>query len=101
MRFPTLIPATFIIRPNRFLGIVDIDNHETECFIPNPGRMNELLYKGANIYLAKRLQSHRKTAYDVLLTEYLDNLVSIDSRIPNIILEEALRKNLIPEFHGY
>jgi sugar fermentation stimulation protein A len=48
MRFnEPLIPAEFISRPNRFLGIVRIDGHQTECFIPNPGRMRELLLPNA------------------------------------------------------
>ncbi|TFF88154.1 MAG: DNA/RNA nuclease SfsA, partial [Promethearchaeota archaeon] len=38
-----LIKAKFIERPNRFLGVVEIDEENRLVHIPNPGRMKELL----------------------------------------------------------
>ncbi len=101
MNFPSLIPASFIARQNRFLAVADIDGREVECHIPNPGRMNELLFHGSKVYLTERSQFNRKTKYDVTITECEGNLVSIDSRMPNIIMREAIEEDLLPEFQGY
>ena len=102
MRHPsTPIPAKLISRPNRFLGIVELEGEKVKCFIPNPGRMHELMVPGTLVYLIHRLGEHRKTDYDLTLVEYNDTLVSIDSRLPNYMLKEAINKAQLPEFKGY
>jgi len=101
MLFGNLIPATFVARPNRFLGLVDVDGETMECFIPNPGRMRELLYRGARVYLRRCVSESRKTSYDLSLADHDGVLVSIDSRVPNSVIEESIRSGLIPEFGGY
>jgi sugar fermentation stimulation protein A len=101
MRFnEPLIPAEFISRPNRFLGKVRIDEHQTECFIPNPGRMRELLRPNTRVYLTPRSPENRKTAYDLSLVDIDGTLISVDSRVPNRIASEAIEQGKIPEFRG-
>jgi len=101
MRFnEPLIPAEFVSRPNRFLGRVRIDECQTECFIPNPGRMGELLRPNTRVYLTRRNQGNRKTAYDLSLVDLDGTLVSVDSRVPNRIASEAIERGSIPEFTG-
>ncbi len=95
------IPATLLERPNRFLGVVDLDGKHVQCFIPNPGRMHELMVPGTRVYLIHRPGEHRKTDYDLTLVEYNDTLVSIDSRLPNYMLREAINQNRLPEFKDY
>lgn len=94
------LPATLIKRPNRFLGVVDLDGTEVQAFIPNPGRMHELMVPGTRVYVIPREGAHRKTRFDLTLVEYNDTLVSIDSRLPNYMLREAIEEGL-PEFEGY
>jgi len=95
------IPAKLMSRLNRFLGIVDHKGKKVQCFIPNPGRMHELLIPGSNVYLIHRPGEHRKTSYDLTIVEYNDFLISIDSRLPNYMLREAIDDNILPEFSGY
>ena len=45
--------ATFIKRNNRFLGQVNLNGEEVQCFIPDPGRWKELLYKGKKVKVYK------------------------------------------------
>lgn len=94
------LSATLIKRPNRFLGIVELDGTEALAFIPNPGRMHELMVPGTQVYVIPREGAHRKTKFDLTLVEYNDTLVSIDSRLPNYMLREAIDEGL-PEFKGY
>lgn len=101
MRFPgLLVPATFLDRPNRFLGNVQINGRHVQCFIPNPGRMKELLHHGAKVYLLERSSEKRKTGHDLVLVDYEGRLVSIDSMMPNRIVAEAIEAGSIPEFCG-
>ena len=102
MKFKSsLIPAEFIDRVNRFLGVVKIGSEEKHCFIPNPGRMNELLYKGVKVYIRKEEAPHRKTDFDLVLVNHYDTLVSIDSRVPNKLLHEAITEGKLSEFEGF
>ena len=95
------IPATFLKRPNRFLGVADLGGRRVECFIPNPGRMHELLYPGAKVYLMEKAGSHRKTRYDMILVAHEGTMVSLDSRLPNLLLTEAVESGALPEFRSY
>ena len=93
--------ATFIERPNRFLGVVNLNGAPTECFIPNPGRMHELMTPGKTVYLIHRPGPQRKTSYDMVTVLHEGTLVSIDSRLPNTLLAEAIQAGLLPEFKGF
>jgi len=102
MRYPSrLIEAKLLERPNRFLGVVDIDGGEELCFIPNPGRMHELMVPGARVYLLEKRGEHRKTRYDMVLVDYGGVMVGIDSRLPNRLLAEAVNAGRLKEFRGY
>ena len=47
-----LVTGVFRARPNRFLALVDIEENITVlCFVPNPGRMHELLIPGVEVVL--------------------------------------------------
>ena len=94
------VKGEFVYRQNRFLGKVRINGEIISCFIPNPGRMIELLYPGAEVYLVEKTSDKRKTRFDIILVNLDGVLVSIDSRIPNQIISEAISNNLIPEFFG-
>lgn len=101
MRFlDRLVPAVFKERPNRFLGVVEVGGEETLCFIPNPGRMEELLYPSSKVYLMKMPSEARKTRYDLILVNLKGTLVSIDSRLPNRLVAEAIQLSNFSEFQG-
>lgn len=102
MRFPSKpVEAIFIKRLNRFLGIVEIEGTETKCFIPNPGRMEELFKAGKIVYLLEKNAADRKTCYDLIIVKHNGKMVSVDSRVPNKVVQEAIKSSIIPEFEGY
>jgi sugar fermentation stimulation protein A len=101
MRFGPLTHATFKTRPNRFLGITETDGHVEEFFIPNPGRLRELLHPGASVYLKRCETRGRRTRWDLALIDHGGVLVSVDSRVPNAVIEESIQADLVPEFLGY
>ncbi len=94
------LQATFLERPNRFLGVVNLNGKKVQCFIPNPGRMNELLTPKRKVFIFPKTGKHRKTKYDLTMVELDNTLVSIDSRLPNKLLRESIDRGL-EEFRGY
>jgi sugar fermentation stimulation protein A len=102
MRFSgRLVPAVFQSRPNRFLGVVLVEGVETLCFIPNPGRMKELLYRGARVYLTPVQSETRKTQYNLALVDHQGTLVSVDSNVPNKVVREAVDRGIIEPFKEF
>lgn len=45
--------AKFIKRLNRFAATVELNGNLTEVHVANTGRMGELLYNGARVWLKK------------------------------------------------
>ena len=102
----TLIEATFVERPNRYLGIVDLtDGTRIRAHVPDPGRLTELLVPGARVFVrhADTDGKARKTAYDLLLVDYQHTgiLVSILTTLPNRLMRDALEQRLMPEFADF
>jgi len=91
-----LVEAQFLSRPNRFLGVVELGNERVECFIPSPGRMRELLFRGSRVVLMEAHGGNRTTEYDLLGVRLRGANVLVDSRIPNRLLLEALRERAVP-----
>jgi sugar fermentation stimulation protein A len=94
-----LVEGKFVARLNRFLVKVRLDG-EVECFLPNPGRLEELLVPGAGVIL-REVKRKRKTGYDLIGVRRDEGVVSIDSRIPNKLVREALENQAFEEFAGY
>jgi sugar fermentation stimulation protein A len=95
------IKGVFQDRPNRFSALVKVENKILLTFLPNPGRMHELLIPGTEVILREVSNENRKTSYDLLGVFYNGQRVSVDSRVPNKLVLEALRNGDIDEFTEY
>ena len=93
--------ATFVSRPNRFVALTRLDGVETPAHVANSGRLRELLYPGNRVLLAPAAAPHRKTDFDLALVEVDGVLVSIDARLPNRLLADAIEAGRLPELAGY
>ncbi|MEK7215893.1 MAG: DNA/RNA nuclease SfsA [Chloroflexota bacterium] len=82
----------FLRRLNRFAVEIELDEGAVAAHLPNSGRMNELLVAGHPVVLAERHGIARKTAFDMQLVQYGSRWVSVDSRIPNALAAEAIRR---------
>lgn len=96
-----LIEGVFENRLNRFTAMASVNGLNILCFVPNPGRMEELLTPGTRIILREVKGRSRKTSYDLMAVYSVDCLVSIDSRIPNRLLLEAFQRRCLEEFSQY
>ena len=88
-------------RPNRFLGRVELEGKTVEVFIPNPGRMHELLIPGKRVFVRRKTGAHRKTQYDMIGVWHDDVLISIDSNLPNRFMKENLINRTFEWFLPY
>ncbi|MDD1669378.1 MAG: DNA/RNA nuclease SfsA [Methanomicrobiales archaeon] len=101
MQFPyPLVKGTFLSRPNRFLAIVRVRGRESACFVPNPGRLRELLRPGTTVYLRENVSGSRKTRWDLVLARREEILVSVDTRMVNLLVPEAAMSGSIPSLRG-
>jgi sugar fermentation stimulation protein A len=96
-----IIEGRLIERPNRFLGVVDISGIQVKAFIPNPGRMYELMVPDKHVYLRPVTGNKRKTRYNLIGVEHAGVLVSIDSNLPNRFMKRMLREHKLEMFSGY
>lgn len=113
MKYDSVVPATFISRPNRFIAHVKLENSSQNdievVHVKNTGRCKELLISGCRVYLEKSENPNRKTKYDLIAVEkiYPENpekklLVNMDSQLPNKLAHEWLKTQnysfIKPEF---
>lgn len=98
---PGLIEAEFVSRPNRFLSRVRIDGKIHDSHVPDPGRLKELLFPGARVLVEPKEGAQRKTKWATVMVYSGDELISINSQLPNRFVRFCLDNNLIPEFSGW
>lgn len=98
---PPLKRGRLIARPNRFLAQVDVEGKELLAHVADPGRLKELLFPGAKVYVSAAANPNRKTAFDLKLVDGPEGLVSVDSGVPNRLAKLALESGFWPLFTGY
>ena len=97
-----LIPGIFIERPNRFITKVSINGKIVKSHLPDPGRLKELLFKGAKVLLREAPKnSERKTKYSTVMVNHKGQLVSLVSTLPNQFVLESLKNNSLSMFKNF
>ena len=90
-----LIIGEFIQRPNRFLAKVKVNGQEVMAHVPNTSRLSELTISGTRVGVSYHDDENRKTKYSLRMMEKGSEWFSIDSQLPNDLVEEALKNNVI------
>ncbi len=96
-----LVAGHFVARDNRFRVTAEVGGRRVWAHLPNSGRLGELLLPGCRILLVERPEAGRKTGYDLSLVEHDSRWVSVDARLPNELVEEALRVDRLAPLGGY
>lgn len=91
----------FVERPNRFLARVEVDGEIIEAFVPNPGRMYELMIPGKQVFIRDNPAPHRKTSFDMIGVHHDGVLISLDSNLPNRFMKDLLKTHQLPYFTEY
>lgn len=98
MIYKDIVEATFLRRINRFLALVEINGVEELVHVKNTGRCKELFINGAKVFLEDNSWNlSRKTKYSLISIYKGDILINIDSQVPNLVVSNALKNNLIGE----
>lgn len=93
-----LIPARLVLRINRFVATVLINNVNTDVYVPNTGRLSELALPGAHCLLA---ESHGKYKFKLLYIISDGFPVMIDSTLSNSLFAELLMTQKVPGLEKY
>lgn len=95
------VVATFLYREKRFRGFVEYKGETIMVHVPNTSRLSELLVEGAKVLLRVEDNPLRKTAFTLIAAYKEGALINIDSQIPNDVVEDSLKKGLIPELKRF
>lgn len=100
-----LVEARFVHRPNRFVVQALMPGRgEVVAHLADPGRLRELLVPGRRMGLRPESPSAtRSTEWTALLVESVagDGWVSVNTTMPNRLVDLALRSGALGEFAGW
>jgi len=107
LRFGPVLKARFIERPNRFLVRCHVERRGTlEAYLPNPGRLWELFFPDATLYVTPNVpkaagtREGRKTNYTVLAVERDGRPIFLHTHFTNHVARSLIEENRIPELVG-
>ncbi len=96
------VEGIFLRRLNRFNTLVEVEGFRVNAYLPNSGRLQELLQPGARVILKEEGKPGRKTFYTLIGAVTRGGVkVSVDSRVPNKLMAEALKQGKLSEFKDY
>lgn len=95
------IEALLVERPNKFLAICRIGRRTVEAHVPDRGRCLDLLVPGRKVAIVAASGPLRRTAWTAVLAQSgTGTWVSLDPGGAPRLVEEALRRQLIPALRG-
>ncbi|MHC5038205.1 MAG: DNA/RNA nuclease SfsA [Planctomycetota bacterium] len=95
---PVAEPATFLERPNRFLARCRRKGRIIDAFLPNPGRMQEILLPGTELLVGKTSRpagARRKTNFTVFAAMRGGFPVFLHTHETNRVARVLIEKRLI------
>ncbi|QTX32730.1 DNA/RNA nuclease SfsA [Aminithiophilus ramosus] len=84
----------FIARPNRFVVDVDMEGQSVRAYLPNPGRLDELLHPGAPLRLVAAPGG--ATEWTVVAAERFGRPVLVHTHWNNDVAQALVEKGLVP-----
>lgn len=97
-----LIKGTLVKRYKRFLADVTLeDGSLVTAHTANSGSMMGCCEPGSEVWLSPAANPNRKLRYTWELVRVDGHLIGINTNHPNVLAEEAIKADLIPELTGY
>lgn len=97
MKYSRIVQGIFIDRPNRFIANVIVDGISEKVHVKNTGRCKEILTEGTKVYLERSNNPNRKTKYSIISAYKGDQLINIDSQVPNDVVYSSILSNKVSE----
>lgn len=99
--FNDLLPATFRSRPNRFVIECGLEGRKVRAYLPNPGRLWELLFPGVRLYLTHVPPApDRKLRYLAVAVERDGLPIMLHTHHTNTVAAHLLREGRVPGLEG-
>jgi len=93
--------ATFVRRPNRFLVECTSNGQSLKAFLPNPGRLQELLLPETRLYLVEDSSNPlKKTSYTVVAVERNGIPIMLHTHRTNQVAKFLIENGVIPVLRG-
>ncbi|HTZ41086.1 MAG TPA: DNA/RNA nuclease SfsA [Syntrophales bacterium] len=94
-----ILKARFVSRPNRFLVTCILDGKTVEAYLPNPGRLWELLLPGRALYLVKNPPDQLKsTQYTAMAVVREGRPILLHTHLANDVVAHLLASGRLPGF---
>ncbi|MCX7793893.1 MAG: DNA/RNA nuclease SfsA [Thermodesulfovibrionales bacterium] len=90
-----LINAIFLRRLNRFIVECERNNRRFKAYLPNPGRLWELLLPGRELYIK---QSSGNLFWTVWAVKKDNSIICLHTHYINDIAERLIKEGLFPEY---
>lgn len=95
-----LIEGSFIERLNRFTVLCHVKGKRIPCYLPNPGRLWELLLPESRVFL-KKSGNRMRFPYIVWAVEKNNRPVLLNTQFSNKVAEILIEEEVIPELKGF
>jgi len=92
--------ANFVSRPNRFVVTCRLDGRETTAYLPNPGRLSEILLPDTRLWLTRSDNPKRKLAHSVFAAEHEGERICLDTHLANRIAADLINSDRVPGLEG-
>jgi sugar fermentation stimulation protein A len=93
--------AFFVSRPNRFTLTCHLDGKEVQAFLPNPGRLLELLIPGAPVYLEPAQNPSRRLSLTAVAVERERHRVVLHTHRANDVARYLIQSGAVHGLQGY
>ncbi len=98
--FENFEKAFFLSRPNRFTIVCDLFGKKIKAYLPNSGRLWELLLPGTQVYLEMVNKEKRKMPYTVVAVSKKNQPIVIHTHKANDVAGFLIKKGLVPSLDG-
>ncbi len=92
--------GVFISRPNRFVLECRINRKKVRAYLPNPGRLRELLLPGSMLYLVRRNFPSPAYPYICVAVEKYRMPVMLHTHLNNAVAQHLIERGRIPGLEG-
>lgn len=99
--FGNILHASFLSRPNRFVVLCDIKGKTVRAYLPNPGRLWELLFPGTKLGIVKYPPNpERKLKYLVVAVEHGNQWIMLHTHHTNTVARMLIESDRISGLEG-
>src|SRR4030042_124981 len=93
--------ALFLSRPNRFVLTCKLGGKTVHAFLPNPGRLSELLLPETPVYLEKTFNPNRSLRYTAVALEREGLRIVLHTHKTNEVARYLIESGSVPELREH